>query len=103
MLEIKSPADLERVLAADVALIDFWAPWCGPCRMMTPTLAAFAEANPDVLVAKVDIDDQPALASAFRVRSIPTLIALHKGEHRATAVGAQSPSQLGSLVEQARD
>lgn len=103
MLEIKSPADLERVLAADVALIDFWAPWCGPCRMLAPTLEAFAAANPDVLVAKVNIDDQPALASAFRVRSIPTLIALHKGEHRATAVGAQSPSQLGSLVEQARD
>lgn len=103
MLEIKSPADLEKVLAAEVAIIDFWAPWCGPCRALAPTLEAFAEANPDVLVAKVDIDDQPALASAFRVRSIPTLVAMHQGEHRATVVGAQSLSQLAALADQARD
>ncbi|MEE1199622.1 MAG: thioredoxin, partial [Christensenellales bacterium] len=61
-------------------LVDFWASWCGPCRMLTPILEELAAENPQVKVCKVNIDEEPELASAYQVMSIPTLIVFKDGK-----------------------
>ena len=80
------------------ALIDFWATWCGPCQMMGPVVDAFAEENPDILVGKVNVDEQPQLAAAFGIQSIPTLVVVKEGKVTAMAVGVQTPEQLDALI-----
>ena len=58
----------------DVVIVDFWAPWCGPCRMFAPTFEAVSEQNPNVVFAKLNTEDQQELAASFNIRSIPTLM-----------------------------
>ena len=70
--------------------MDFWAPWCGPCRMLSPIVEEIAEENhPGLKVGKVNIDEQPELAARFGVMSIPSLVLLKDGKAGATAVGAR--------------
>ena len=66
----------ETVNTEKTVLIDFWAPWCGPCRMVSPIVDEIAEENPDIVVAKVNVDDEGELAQEFGVMSIPTLIVM---------------------------
>lgn len=76
-------------------LVDFWAPWCGPCRMMAPEFERAAEAlEPAVRLVKVNVDEEAALAARFQVRSIPTLALLFQGQELARAAGARSAAQL---------
>jgi thioredoxin 2 len=76
-------------------LVDLWAPWCGPCRMMAPEFErAAAELEPAVRLVKVNVDDEPALAQRFQARSIPTLVLAFKGRELARAAGARSAKQL---------
>mgnify|MGYP000627335178 CR=1 FL=1 len=82
----------------DVVLVDFYADWCGPCKMLEPTVAAIA-ADTDAAVAKVDIDAQQGLAAQYGVRSVPTLLLFADGEQVEQVVGAQNESNLRSLVE----
>ena len=70
-------------------LLDFWAPWCGPCRMVVPLVEEIAEERPDILVGKVNVDEQPELASQFGVMSIPTLVVMEKGQILNQARGAR--------------
>ena len=79
-------------------LLDFWAPWCGPCRMVVPMVEEIAEERPDIKVAKINIDENPELASQFGIMSIPTLMVMENGQILKKALGAR-PKQaiLGML------
>ncbi|MEG1806007.1 MAG: thioredoxin [Clostridia bacterium] len=80
-------------------LIDFWASWCGPCRMLSPLVDEFAENHAEIAVGKVNIDDQGALAEKFGVMSIPTLIVFKNGEIVNKSVGAIPMAKIENLVK----
>jgi thioredoxin len=82
------------------ALIDFWAPWCGPCRMMGPHYEAISETYADYPVAfyKLNTEDHPELSRRFRVRSIPTVLLIHEGEILDVLVGVSDQRRLGKKV-----
>ena len=80
-------------------LIDFWATWCGPCMMLGPIVAEIAREHPELKVCKVNVDEQPALASAFGVSSIPMIAVIKDGKLTAKAVGYQPKEQLLALLE----
>ena len=86
----------EAVASADRPLVvDFWAPWCGPCRMMEPVLDQFAEQHASkIQVAKVNVDEAPALAAKFQVRSIPTLIVFEGGAETDRFSGSVDQAEL---------
>ena len=88
----------EVLEAKETVLVDFWAPWCGPCRMQAPVLKKFAEANPDVKVVKINVDDNQELAMEYKIMSIPSLIVFKNGEAVKMAVGLQSKNALEELV-----
>ena len=79
-------------------LLDFWAPWCGPCRMVGPIVDEIAEERKDVLVGKVNVDEEMALASQFQVMSIPTLVVLKNGQVVNRVVGARPKDAILSLL-----
>lgn len=92
----------EKVLKAkQPVLVDFWATWCGPCQMQAPILEDLAKEVNDVIIAKVDVDDNQDLAMKYRVMSIPTLIVFHDGAPVVSAVGMQSKETLKDMLKQA--
>ena len=80
-------------------LVDFWAPWCGPCRMVSPIVDEIAGERPDITVGKVNVDEQPELAMQFGVMSIPTLLVFKGGQLSQKAVGARPKEDLLKLLE----
>lgn len=80
-------------------LIDFWASWCGPCRMVSPIVDEIAEEATDFKVAKVNVDEQGELAQAFKVMSIPTLIVVNGGKVTSQAVGVKPKEQILKMIK----
>jgi len=89
----------DAVAAPGIAVVDFWAPWCGPCRMMAPQLKRAAQLRPQYRFAKVNIDEQPELAATFRIQSIPTLAVLQDGQLVGTASGVVGADQLVEALD----
>ncbi len=80
-------------------IVDFFATWCGPCKLLAPTLHALADAHDDFSVVQVDVDEEPGLARAYGIVSIPTLIAFKGGEPVATSVGYVGEDKILALVK----
>ena len=79
-------------------LIDFWASWCGPCRMMSPVVDEIASERGDIKVCKVNVDEEPALASQFGIMSIPTIVAIKNGKVTGSLVGVRPKQHILELV-----
>ena len=89
----------EEVIKSDrPVLLDFWAPWCGPCRMVSPLMEEIARERPDIKVVKVNIDEEQELAGQFQVMSIPTLMVIKNGRIANRTVGARPKEQLLDML-----
>ena len=89
-----------EILKADKpVLVDFWASWCGPCRMLAPTIDEIAEEHPEIKVCKIDIDDEAELAIRHGVMSVPTLMIFKNGEIAQTAIGVRPKDEILDLLK----
>ena len=88
----------DKATASGISMVDFWASWCGPCRMIAPIVEEIAEANDDIKVGKINVDEQQELASAFRVMSIPTLVVMKDGKVVRQSAGARPKAQILSML-----
>ncbi len=102
VIELTSDNFDQVVTGNDLVVIDFWAPWCGPCRSFAPVFEAASAQHPDVVFAKVNTDEQQELSSQFGIRSIPTLMVFRQQVILFSEPGAMSGRDLDGVVEQAR-
>lgn len=91
----------EKIIAQDgkTVLVDFWATWCGPCRMITPVLEEVAKERPDVTVCKVDVDEERELALEYGVSSIPTLLVFRDGKVVNQSIGAMPKERILAMLQ----
>ena len=94
----KSNFQEEIMNSAKPVLLDFWAPWCGPCRTLGPIVEEIAEENPDIKVGKVNVDEEQELAAQFGVVSIPSLFVMKNGEIISQSTGTRPKSQILAMI-----
>ncbi|MBQ4101160.1 MAG: thioredoxin [Oscillospiraceae bacterium] len=98
VLKINGSNFNEQILEKDVALVDFYADWCGPCKMVAPVVEEIADECPDITVAKANVDENADLASRYKVVSIPTLIVFKKGKESARIVGFTPKEKIFAIL-----
>ena len=90
--------EMEVINSEKKVLLDFWAPWCGPCRMVVPMVEEIAKERPDIKVGKINVDENPELASQFGIMSIPTLVVIENGNIVNQAMGARPKDAILAML-----
>lgn len=94
----KQNFNIEVLESEKPVLLDFWATWCGPCRMIAPVVEEIAAERSDIVVGKVNVDEQPELAQKFQIMSIPTLVVIKNGKITAQKVGVQPKAVIQAMI-----
>lgn len=90
----------EEITNSDsIVVVDFWAPWCGPCKMLTPVIEELAKEMGEVKFAKINVDENPVISSKYRVASIPTVLIFNKDTIKETMVGFRPKADLKKIIE----
>lgn len=95
----KDNFDIEVIQSEKPVLLDFWASWCGPCKMVSPIVDEIGEEVTNIKVGKVNVDEEPDLAQAFKIMSIPSLIVIENGKVKRTSIGAQPKQKILDLLK----
>ena len=97
---INSAVEFDAAIKEGTVLVDFFATWCGPCKMLSPVLEEVSEENPDLTVLKIDVDEVGQLAARYGIQNIPTLMLFKNGQRIETRLGYQNKNQLQALINQ---
>lgn len=98
-LEITDDNIVDVLKDNNITVIDFWAPWCGPCRMLSPIIDGLVDDNEDIVIGKMNVDEQPLSPSKFGIRGIPTIIFFKDGEIVEKVVGAKSKDAYQAIID----